>query len=384
MDLITETAALAAFCQRLAKEEFITVDTEFIRESTFWPVLCVVQVGGDDEARAIDALAPGIDLAPLFELLEDTSVLKVFHAARQDIEIFHHLTGNIPAPLFDSQIAAMVCGFGDSVGYETLVKRLAKSTIDKTSRFTDWSARPLTEKQLNYAIGDVTHLRKIYRALHTELDRTGRASWVEAEMAELSDPALYLVPPENAWRRLKVRSNRPQFLAVLRELAAWRERTAHSRDVPRNRVLRDESLMEIAAHPPKSADQLARTRGLSKGAAHGSFGRDILAAVKIGLAVPEKDSPKPLVRNELPKGLGPVVELLKVLLKMKCEEFDVAQKLVATTRDIEAIAADDTAEVPALKGWRRDVFGNAALDLKHGKLALTVDGKQMRAVPVEA
>ncbi len=381
MQLITDTDSLASFCDRLANEDFVTLDTEFLRERTYWPQLCLVQIAGDDEAAAVDALHPDIDLAPLWRLLEDETILKVVHAGRQDIEIFHRHTGRVPKPLFDTQIAAMVCGFGDQVGYETLVRKLAKAQIDKSSRFTDWSLRPLTDKQLSYALSDVTHLRTIYRKLRARIETTGRLGWLDEEIAILADPNTYTVNPVEAWSRLKVRSSRPHFLATLRELAAWREETAQTKDLPRNRVVRDEALLEIAAHAPTTVAALARTRGLPKPVAEGKFGHAILAAVERGLATPEAECPTLPPSRELPRGLGPVVDLLRVLLKMKCDANEVAQKLVANSADLEQIAADDDADVPALRGWRRELFGEDALALKHGRLALTVTGRELQAVP---
>ena len=383
--MIADTAELAAFCQRLSSAPYITVDTEFMREKTYYPQLCLVQLAGPDEARAVDPLAPGMDLAPLFALMADPNVLKVFHAARQDVEIFLHLSGSVPAPLFDTQVAAMVCGFGDSVGYETLASQLAKARIDKSQRFTDWALRPLTEKQIQYALADVTHLRVAYEKLVRKLERNGRLDWLVDEMAELASPDTYRTDPENAWKRLKPRSSSPKFLAVLKELAAWREREAQERDIPRQRMLRDETLMEIAAHHPANVDELARTRGMGKGMVEGRMGTALLDAVKRGLALPEDQIPKPPERVELPRGLGPVVDLLKVLLKMKCDAHGVASKLVANSADIEAIAADDHAEIPALHGWRRDLFGEDALALKHGRLALgfCTDGRKLRLVPMD-
>lgn len=383
--MIADTAELAAFCQRLSSAPYITVDTEFMREKTYYPQLCLVQLAGPDEARAVDPLAPGMDLAPLFELMANPNVLKVFHAARQDVEIFLHLSGAVPAPLFDTQVAAMVCGFGDSVGYETLASQLAKARIDKSQRFTDWALRPLTEKQIQYALADVTHLRVAYEKLVRKLERNGRLDWLVDEMAELASPDTYRTDPENAWKRLKPRSSSPKFLAVLKELAAWREREAQERDIPRQRMLRDETLMEIAAHHPANVDELARTRGMGKGMVEGRMGTALLDAVKRGLALPDDQIPKPPERVELPRGLGPVVDLLKVLLKMKCDAHGVASKLVANSADIEAIAADDHAEIPALHGWRRDLFGEDALALKHGRLALgfCTDGRKLRLVPMD-
>lgn len=384
MTLISDTASLAAFCERLKGAPFITVDTEFMREKTYWPQLCLVQVAGPEEAWAIDPLAPGIDLAPLFALMADETVLKVFHAARQDVEIFLHLTGQVPKPLFDTQVAAMVCGFGDAVSYETLATQLARARIDKSLRFTDWAARPLTEKQLHYALSDVTHLRVAYEKLKRRLDRDGRGVWLAEEMALLADPKTYLVEPDEAWRRLKPRSSSGRFLMVLKELAAWREREAQERDLPRQRIIRDESLMEIAAHAPTTTDELSRTRGLSKGAAEGRHGQMILDAINRALAAPEIAWPTPPERHDTPRGLGPVVDLLKVLLKLKADQHDVAQRLIASSADIDHIAADDEAKVPALQGWRRTLFGEDALRLKHGDVALALaeNGKGLRLIPV--
>ena len=383
--LITNTPELAAFCRRLADAEFITVDTEFMRERTFWPRLCLVQVAGPDEARAIDALAESIDLTPLFDLLADPEILKVFHAARQDMEIFSLLMDRLPAPLFDTQVAAMVCGFGDSVGYETLVAKLAKARVDKSSRFTDWSLRPLSQRQVDYALGDVTHLRVAYEKLARKLSANGHESWLSEEMAVLTDPGTYDLEPALAFRRIKVRNPSPRTLALLRELAAWREREARRLDLPRNRVLRDEALLEIAHHAPVSTDALNRTRGLGRRMAEGAAGQAILEAVRLGQAVPEADCPRPQSKPALPRGLGPVVDLLKVLLKMKCEENQVAQKLVASSADVERIAADgEAAEVPALLGWRRQVFGEDALRLRSGATALAANGKRLKLVPLDS
>jgi len=383
MTLIADTKALVEFCNRQAKAEFITVDTEFMRDTTFWPKLCVAQVGGPDEAAAIDSLAKGIDLAPLFDLMRNRRVLKVFHSARQDLEIFFLLTGTLPEPLFDTQVAAMVCGFGESVGYDTLARKLTGAKIDKSSRFADWSHRPLKKRQVEYAISDVVHLRPIYEKLRQRLEKTGRTAWLDEEMAVLTDPETYRLDPELAWRRLKTRSGDRRYLAVVRSLAAWRETEAQRRDVPRNRVLRDEQLFDIAAHRPPTAEELARTRGLSKELARGRLGQAILKAVADGMAVPDDQCPPPPPRAERPVGSGPIIDLLKVLLKMKCEENEVAQKLVATTADLEQIAADDNAAVPALSGWRREIFGRDALALKHGRVALSVGRKSIKVVPLD-
>ncbi|HEX3536238.1 MAG TPA: ribonuclease D [Stellaceae bacterium] len=382
MNLITNSAALAEFCQRQHGADFIAVDTEFMRERTFWPILCLVQIAGPEDAAAIDTTAEGIDLAPLLALMNDAATPKVFHAARQDLEIFFFLSGQVPHPVFDTQIAAMVCGFGDSVSYETLVKKLAGASLDKASRFTDWAHRPLTERQLKYALADVVHLRTVYERLQQKLAGNGRAAWFEEEMADLVDPDLYRIDPDLAWRRFRLRGRADRrFLAVLRAVAAWRETAAQQRDLPRGRIMRDEAVLEIATHIPRSIEQLARTRSLAKGVAEGRLGQEILDAVASGLADPNPPPPAP-AKPELPPGLGPLVELFRVLLKQRCEDFEVAQKLVASADDLEAIAAADDAPVRALHGWRHEVFGRDALALKHGELALTAGNNRIELVPL--
>ncbi|HYC05607.1 MAG TPA: ribonuclease D [Azospirillaceae bacterium] len=382
MTPITTTSDLAAFCDRLRGADYITVDTEFMREKTYWPQLCLIQVAGADEARIIDPLAEGIDLAPLFEIMRDESILKVFHAARQDVEIFFHLMGAVPKPIFDTQVAAMVCGFGDSVGYETLITKLTNGRIDKSSRFTDWSQRPLTDRQLTYALSDVTHLRPAYEKLRKRLAKTGREHWLDEEMGILTNPDTYRLEPDEAWRRLKVRTDKPRFIAILKEICAWREREAQRKDIPRNRILRDEALMEIAAHAPNSIDELARTRGLGANMASGRYGQELMAAVERARALPDSELPRTEPRTEPPPGIAPIIELLRVLLKMVCDDNDVASRLVANASDLEAIAADDDADVQAMRGWRREVFGEQALALKHGKLALAISGKKVKLVPL--
>jgi|SRR6185369_7201872 ribonuclease D len=384
MPLITDTARLAEFCARLADEEFVAVDTEFIREKTYYPQVCLIQIAGENEARAVDALAPGLDMTPVYELMRNPRIMKVFHAARQDIEIFMLKMDAVPAPMFDTQVAAMVAGFGEQAGYETLVQALARASIDKSSRFTDWALRPLTEKQVSYALSDVTHLRTVYKKLRERLERSGRQSWVESEMQVLTDPATYRADPREAWRRLRVRSPKPRFLAVLRELAAWRELAAQQRDIPRQRMLRDEALVEIAAHAPKNADELARTRGLSDGLARGKVGSEILAAVTRGVDVPDADTPRMADRADLPRSNGAVAELLRVLLKMRADEHNVAARLIAGGEDLDRLASEDEPDVPALKGWRREIFGEDALALKQGRLALVVKGRKLHAVSVPA
>jgi ribonuclease D len=382
MSLITDSDAVAAFCARQKGAQFVAIDTEFMRERTYWPILCVVQVAGPEEAVAIDALAEGMDLKPLLALMADARTLKVFHAARQDLEIFFQLSGEVPHPIFDTQVAAMVCGFGDAASYETLVKRLAGASLDKASRFTDWAHRPLTERQIEYALADVVHLRTVYDRLQHLLAENGRAGWFEEEMADLVDPAIYRSEPAEAWRRFRIRGRADQrFLGVLRALAGWREKAAQQRDLPRGRIMRDEAVLEIASHAPKTIAALARTRSLGKGIAEGKLGRDILAAVAEGLADPEPPLAIP-AKADAPPGIGPLIELLRVLLKQRCEHFQVAQKLVASADDLEAIAADDNAPARALSGWRRDVFGNDALALKHGRLALTAGQNRIELVPL--
>jgi len=382
---ITRTEDLRRFCESLRGAPYLAVDTEFMRDRTYWPRLCLVQIAGpaDDAVAAVDTLAPDLDPTPLYDLLRDPASTKVFHAARQDIEIFHHQGGFIPEPLFDTQIAAMVCGFGDSVSYERLVAKLAKAQVDKASRFTDWAARPLSDRQLAYALSDVTHLRTIYAKLRSKLDRSNRTAWVEEEEAILTDPVTYDLDPREAWRRLKVRTNRPAFLAVLREVAAWRELEAQRRDVPRNRIIRDETVVEIAAHAPTSEKALARTRGLANGMARGKAGAALLAAVDRGLKTPPESCPTMPAKPDLPKGIGPVVDMLKVLLKLRSEQHDVAQRLVATVADLEALAAADDADIRALRGWRREVFGADALALKQGQLAFTVRDRAITVLPVD-
>jgi len=369
MTLITDSAELAAFCERQAETEFVAVDTEFMRDTSYWPKLCLVQIGGPKEVAAIDSLAPGIDLQPLYDLMADFRLLKVFHSGRQDLEIFYHLTGAVPESIFDTQVAAMVCGFGDSVSYEQLARKLAGAKIDKSSRFADWSMRPLTERQLDYALADVTHLRRIFTTLRRRLEKSGRTEWLQDEMNVLTDPRTYDLDPRHAWRRFKSRSTDQRFLAVLRELAAWRETEAQRRDVPRNRVIRDEQLMDIAAHRPTAAE--AR------------WGREVLKAVELGIAVPDDELPEAPPAQRLPQGIGPLTDLLKVLLKMRCEQYDVAQKLVASAADLELIAANDKADVRALDGWRYEIFGADALALKHGKLALSASRRKVKVVPLE-
>ncbi len=373
MSLITSTADLAALCGRLAQHPFITVDTEFLRETTFWPKLCVVQLASDEEAAAIDALADGLDLTPFLDLMRNPDVLKVFHAARQDIEIIWKLCGDTPKPLFDTQVAAMVCGFGDQVSYEQLAASLAGARIDKSSRFTDWSRRPLSEAQIEYALADVTHLRTIYKKLEAKLQKGNRTHWLHEEISFLTAQETYEQKPENAWLRLRSRARKPRDLALLMELSAWREREAQSRDVPRSRVLKDDTLVDIAIAAPTTIEALGRLRTIPQGYERSKTGQDILACVQTVLAADPATYPKPERDRPMSNGAGAVVQLLKVLLQSISERHQVAAKMIATMDELESIAGDDAADVPALKGWRRELFGAAALDLKAGKLALAVE-----------
>ncbi len=380
MDLITTTSDLAAVCDRLARHRVITVDTEFLRETTYYPLLCVVQMASPDEAVVVDALAPGIDLKPFFDLMGNENVLKVFHAARQDIEIVMHEAGIVPHPIFDTQVAAMVLGYGDSIAYDQLVQRITGHRPDKTHRFTDWSRRPLTTEQIHYAVSDVTHLRDVFAVLDADLTKRGRNDWVSEEMDVLTSPRTYDFHPERAWERLKTRVRKPKELAVLIEVAAWREQEAQSRDVPRSRVLKDEAVGDIATHAPTSIERLGHLRSLPKGFERSKWGADIVAAVQRGLARDLATLPK----LEKPRGNfngAATVELLKVLLRMTSERHGVASKVIATVDDLEQIAADDHADVAALHGWRRELFGEAALSLKHGQLALAIE--RGRVVGVE-
>jgi ribonuclease D len=372
MDLITTTADLAAACSRLAKHPVITVDTEFLRETTYYPLLCVVQMASAEEAVVIDTLAEGIDLKPFFALMANEGVLKVFHAARQDIEIIWHQANIIPHPVFDTQVAAMVLGYGDSIAYDQLVEKVTGHRPDKTHRFTDWSRRPLTKEQMHYAVSDVTHLRDVFAALDADLKKRRRSEWVSIEMEVLTSPRTYDFHPERAWERLKTRVRKPKDLAVLMEVAAWREQEAQSRDVPRGRVLRDEAITDIATHAPTTLEKLANLRSVPKGFEKSKWGADIVAAVERGLARDFSTLPK-LEKPRNNSNGSAIVELLKVLLRMTSERHAVASKVIATVDDLEEIAASDDADVPALRGWRRELFGDAALKLKRGELALAIE-----------
>jgi ribonuclease D len=379
MQLITTTNSLAEVCGRLQRHSFVTVDTEFLRESTYYPKLCVAQLASTDEAVVVDALADGIDLKPLFHLMADESVIKVFHAARQDIEICWHAAGLIPAPLVDTQVAAMVLGYGDSIAYDQLVQRITGDNLDKSLRFTDWTRRPLSEAQIAYAISDVTHLRDVYVKLEADLKKRGRTEWMREEMRVLTSPDTYRMEPEHAWQRLQTRVRKPKELAVLIEVAAWREREAQTRDVPRGRVLKDDVVGDLAVQAPTTIERLGNLRSLPKGFERSKWGEAIIEAVKRGLARDVKTLPKIERPKGAPNGQA-TVELLKVLLRMTAERHGVAAKVIATMDDLDRIAADDDAEVPALSGWRRELFGEKALALKHGRLALAVEHNRVVAV----
>jgi ribonuclease D len=379
MQLITTTNSLAEVCGRLQRHPFVTVDTEFLRESTYYPKLCVAQIASTDEAVVVDALANGIDLKPLFNLMADENVIKVFHAARQDIEICWHAAGLIPAPLVDTQVAAMVLGYGDSIAYDQLVQRITGDSLDKSLRFTDWTRRPLSEAQIAYAISDVTHLRDVYVKLEADLKKRGRTEWMREEMRVLTSPDTYRMEPEHAWQRLQTRVRKPKELAVLIEVAAWREREAQTRDVPRGRVLKDDVVGDIAVQAPTTIERLGNLRSLPKGFERSKWGEAIIEAVKRGLARDLKTLPKIERPKGAPNGQA-TVELLKVLLRMTAERHGVAAKVIATMDDLDRIAADDDADVPALSGWRRELFGDKALALKHGRLALAVEHNRVVAV----
>ncbi len=384
MELVTSSTELGAVCERLSRHPFVTVDTEFLRETTFWPRLCVVQMAGPDEATIIDALAPGIDLSPLFKLMANDRVMKVFHAARQDVEIFWNLAKTIPVPMFDTQVAAMVLGYGDSISYDQLVARITGDTIDKSSRFTDWARRPLSPAQMTYAISDVTHLRDVYLKLAADLEKQNRTSWVNEEMKILTSPDTYEQKPENAWQRLKARVKKPRELAVLIEVAAWREREAQSRDVPRSRAIKDDAIIEIAHQQPKTAEALANLRSLPKGFERSKSGEAIVAAVQKALARDPNTLPRLVRDRPLSNGASATVELLKVLLRMVAEQHGVAVKVVATVDDLQKLAVEDDADIPALRGWRRAMFGEHALKLKRGEIALAFENGRVVAVEREA
>ncbi|MEW9616117.1 ribonuclease D [Shinella sp. S4-D37] len=379
--MIETTAALAEACETLARSEYLTIDTEFLRETTFWPELCLIQLAGPETEVIVDPLAKGLDLAPFFALMANPAVLKVFHAARQDIEIIVNRGDLIPHPIFDTQVAAMVCGFGDSVSYDQLVQKIKSVHIDKSSRFTDWSRRPLSEKQLEYALADVTHLRDVYLALKEKLEAAGRSLWLTEEMAVLESRETYDLHPDDAWRRLKMRVKKPVELAVLQKVAAWREREARGRNVPRSRILKDDTIYEIAQQQPADAEALGRLRTIPKGWERSQSGAALLEAINEALAIPKADLPRLPRQTHVPEGAAAASEMLKVLLKIVSEKEGVAAKIIANSDDLEKIAADgETAEVAALSGWRRELFGETALHLIGGKVALRFVDRKIEAV----
>ena len=379
MTLITTTNSLSELCNKLKESEYVTVDTEFIREKTYWPDLCLIQIADNKNAAVVDVLSPNINIEPLLNIMHDPKILKVFHAARQDLEIFFKLTNRLPQPLFDTQIAAMVCGFGDSVGYDTLVNKITGKIIDKSSRFTDWSLRPLTQKQIDYALGDVTHLRLVYENLNQQLLEGDRSEWLREEVEKLNDTSIYQTSPPDAWKRIKSRNTNPRFLGVLKELASWREKEAQKKNIPRNHVIKDEALVEIAHSTPKSLKNLTRIRGLGQRTAEGYVGQSLLKAVEVGENIPSNQCPQVPRRPSIPKNIGPITDYLKVLLKMKCDEHGIAQKLIANSADIEKLAAfGSKAGVAAISGWRKNLFGEDAINLIEGRSTIIIEEQKLR------
>ena len=386
MRIVETNEALAAFLAELSSAPYLALDTEFLRDQTYYPKLCLIQVaapGPDGLEGIIDPLAPGLDLAPFYELLKRPDIVKVLHAARQDIEIFYLQGGVLPDPLFDTQVAAMVCGFGDAASYETLARKLAHVEIDKSARFTDWSHRPLSKRQLEYALADVTHLRVIYEKLSAQLARTGRSNWVEEEISALKDPKLYRLDPELAWKRLKPRTSNKRFLAMLASLAAWREREAQSRDIPRGRVLKDEALTEIAAHPPESDEALERIRAVPKGFANSKLGKGLMEAVETGRTAPPPEGIVAMPTRRKREPSPAAIDLLKTLLRLRAEAANVAPRLIANAEDIEKLAAFEDDDVAALRGWRAEVFGNDAKALRKGDLAIALENGEAVVVELE-
>ena len=381
MRIVESTEGLKALASELEGAPYIALDTEFMRDQTYWPKLCLLQVAALGNIAAIVDPLSGLDLAPFYKLLAAPDIVKVLHAARQDIEIFHHQGHVIPDPLFDTQIAGMVCGFGEAASYETLARRLAHAEIDKSARFTDWSRRPLSSRQLEYALADVTHLCVIYEALAAQLKRSVRESWVAEEISALQQPSLYNLDPADAWKRLKARTSNKRFFAILAAIAAWREREAQTRDIPRNRVIKDEALLEIAAHPPETAEGLERIRAVPKGFAASKLGKGLLEAIAQGQNAPPPKGFEPERPRRKREPSPATVDLLKTLLRLRAEEAHVAPRLIANAEDIESIAAYDDDGVAALHGWRADVFGDDARALRDGKLAIALE--QGEAVVVE-
>ena len=387
MKTITTTHDLAEFCNRAAQAPYVTVDTEFLRERTYYSKLCLVQLAipgkSDADAVLVDPLADGISLDPLYDLFRNENVVKVFHAARQDLEIFYVDAKVIPTPLFDTQVAAMVCGFGDQVGYETLVRKIAKQSLDKSSRFTDWSRRPLSDAQKTYALADVTHLRQIYEYLAAKLEKTGRSHWVSEELATLTTPETYIVRPEDAWERVKTRSSSPRLLAIVRALAEFRESYAQTRNIPRSRVFKDDALIELASTKPKTSDDLQKSRLLLREARKGDIANGILAAVAHGMSLAQEDLPKVAPDVDQKAVNQALADLLRVLLKAKTENSGVAAKLIASTSDLDALASGER-DIAPLRGWRYEVFGQDALRLCNGEIGLVAKGKSVKTFDIPA
>ena len=381
MSVITSTEELKALCERLSKSDYVTVDTEFLRDKTYYSKLCLIQIADDNEYHAIDTLAGGLDLNPFYDLMKNEKVLKVFHAAKQDIEIFVNMAGVVPKPLFDSQIAAMVCGYGDSIGYEKLVLALCNQQLDKSTRFTDWSRRPLTERQIDYALGDVTHLRVIYKKLQKQLEDSDRISWLDEDIAEMLDKESYIIKPENAWKRVKIRNSNRRFNAIIHKLAQWREEQAQLRNIPRNRVMRDEVLLELSAVRPSHTNALTSVRGLGANFAASKGGTSVIKTIKEVMVLSDDELPVISRRRAPSHNTDPIVELLKVLLKLVCKSENVAPKLLANAEDLERIAENDDADVKALHGWRYDLFGKNALALKNGEVAFAIKNGEIVVFP---
>jgi ribonuclease D len=378
MSIINENRALEDLCRSLAEHRFFTIDTEFLRDKTYYPQLCLIQVASPEgEAFAIDPMTEGLDLTPLKELLANEKVIKVFHAARQDLEIFFNITGAVPHPIFDTQVAAMVCGYGESVGYNNLVQGICGEKLDKGAQFTDWSRRPLSAKQLHYALDDVRYLRQVFLHLEKELKERGREEWVHQEMNILTSPETYRNAPEFAWQRIKMKTDRPKVLSVLREIADWREREAQKRDIPRQRVIRDETIADIAVHAPRSVEELSQIRGLPGDLVRGRFGAALLVAIEKGLATPASEAPQLPRKPRLAPELVPVVEMLKMLLRIECSDKEVAAKIVANSDDLELLALEDNPDIPAMKGWRFEAFGRDAVALKRGEIMLGLKNRQI-------
>ncbi|MBT6031570.1 MAG: ribonuclease D [Kordiimonadaceae bacterium] len=383
MSVITTSEVLKSLCERLSKSDYVTVDTEFLRDKTYYSKLCLIQIADDNEYHAIDTLAPGLDLNPFYDLMVNEKIVKVFHAAKQDIEILVNMAGIVPRPLFDSQIAAMVCGYGDSIGYEKLVMSICNKPLDKSTRFTDWSRRPLTERQIDYALGDVTHLRDIYKNLSERLEQSDRTSWLKEEIEELLNKDSYTIQPKRAWKRIKIRNSNRRFNAIVHKIAEWREAEAQQRNIPRNRVMRDEVLLELSAVRPTHTNALSSIRGLGSNFATSKGGTKVITAIKEALELPDDQLPVLSKRKPPSQNTDPIVELLKVLLKLVCKAENVAPKLLANVEDLEKIAENDAPEVKAMKGWRYDLFGKNALALKNGEVAFAIKDNEIQVFTIQ-